>query len=114
MKTIAMENGDIALSGGSCTTLSGAYAARQRLVNSLCLDRGSWFLGPDAGISWFDIYNNKSASERMVRAGVTRVLKGDVEVTAVNSIDISFDRGTRTIQVDFSVNTIHGVIEGVI
>lgn len=112
MKTLQMVNGDLVFSNSSFVYISDSEAIKQRLENALRLDRGSWFFNPEIGIPWLEIYNKKAVSERLIRSHIERILKSDPEVSAINRIDISFDRKLRKIEVVFEVETIYGPTTG--
>jgi len=112
MKTLQMADGDIVFSNGSFVYISDSETIKQRLENTLRLDKGSWFFNPEIGIPWFEIYNKKAVSERLIRSHVERILKTDPEVTTINRLDISFDRKLRKISIIFEVETIYGPTTG--
>lgn len=112
MITWMMQEGDIIFQNGRPVVLTGNECLRQRLINSLKLDRGGWFFDPDKGIPWMDIYNNKNVTERLVRSHIQRVLQEDKEIVKVNSINIDLDRESRTLIINFEVESIYGVVRG--
>jgi hypothetical protein len=114
MKTFQIIDGDLVMSGGRFFEITGAAACRQRIELSIRLDRESWFLNPDAGIDWWGIYDAKYVSDRLIRSEIERVLLADEEVTAIESLDISFDNDQRKITIKFKVSTIYGTISGAV
>ncbi|MEW6525094.1 MAG: hypothetical protein AB1444_00335 [Spirochaetota bacterium] len=112
MITWEMQDGDIVLQKGCPVILTENECLRQRLVNKIKLDKGGWFFDPDRGIPWIDIYNNKNVTERLVRSHIQRVLQEDAEVTKVRSINIDFDRASRTLIIYFEVESKYGVVRG--
>lgn len=114
MKTVKLSDGDLVIASGKPVWLEAAECARQRLINKLRLDKASWFLGPDGGIPWLTIYQQKSVSERLIRSSAQEVLEGDDEVSSVDSITVDFNRSTRRISVAFTASTIWGEVSGTI
>jgi hypothetical protein len=114
MKTFQLIDGDRVISGGRFVELNGAAACRQRIELSLRLDLASWFLNPDAGIDWWGIYDAKYVSDRLIRSEIERVLLADEEVTAIESLDISFDNNQRKVTITFKVATIYGTVSGAV
>ena len=112
MKTLKMIDGDTVIENGGTVYIEKKEAVRQRLMNKLRLDKGSWFLNKEIGFPWFEIYNNKSVAERLIRSNAEDILKADPEVTKLTSLEISFDRAERKIKISFEVNTIYGTVEG--
>lgn len=112
MITWKMLDGDIVIQNGRPVTIRGNECLRQRLVNKIKLDKGGWYFDPDRGIPWMDIYNSKNVTERLVRSHIQRVLQEDAEVTKVNSITIDLDRTSRTLIIDFEIESIYGVVRG--
>ncbi len=112
MKTLKLVNGDLCYENDSFVLIDGKDAVRQRLINAIKLDKGSWFFDPDKGIPWFEIYNKKAVSERLIRSNIEKILKADSEVESVDSLVVSFDRATRMISVTFEVTTIYGKTGG--
>lgn len=112
MKTLQILEGDLVIDSGAPVLLTGNEAVRQRLMNALRLDKGSWYFNPDRGIPWFEIYNKKSVSERLIRSNVERILKADAEVTNIVSLDVTFNRSLRKIEISFEVETKYGTTGG--
>ena len=112
MKTVKMTEGDILIETGRTEWLEEKECVRQRLMHALKLDKGSWFLGPDGGINWFSIYQQKALSEKLIRSNVERILKADTEVSAVNYITLDYDNNERRLTVKFEVDTIYGTVGG--
>lgn len=110
MKTVKLTNRDLDLTGGKATLLTEQACCAQRLKNSIALDKGSWVLGPEGGIEWIEMMQQKTVSERLIRASVQSVLEKDSEVTGIAYVTINFTREERKLQIDFEVSTIYGTI----
>ena len=114
MKTLQILEGDMVIDSGVPVMLTGNDAVRQRLMNALRLDKGSWYFNPDSGIPWFEIYNKKSVSERLIRSNVEKILMADSEVTNVVSLRVTFNRELRKIEISFEVGTTYGTTGGAV
>ena len=114
MKTFTLENGDRVITNGVLGTLSKGECLAQRLKNAIGLDKSSWFLSPNKGIEWIEIFGNKSVSARAIYIKIRDILEADSEVVSINSINITFDRSKRNMSVVFSVNSIYGEVEGTV
>ena len=112
MKACKLLDKDIVIEKGRIAMVEDAECLSQRLGNAIKLDRGSWFLAPDKGVEWFDLLSTKPVSVRWLYFRINSILKNDSEVTAVNYIDISIDREKRRMKIDFSVNSIYGIVTG--
>lgn len=114
MKTWKMQDGDIVISDGRIIVIDGRDALRQRLMNALKLDRGGWYFDATRGIPWFNIYNGKYVNERYVRSQIQRVLASDSEVKNISYINIVFEKETRTLKIEFEVDSIYGSVGGMV
>lgn len=114
MKTFKLENGDRIITNGVAETISNGECLAQRLKNAIRLDKSSWFLSPDKGVEWLEIFGSKSVSARAIYTKIRDILEADSEVSSINSLDISFDRSERNMSVAFSVNSIYGEVEGTV
>lgn len=112
MKAFKIQNKDFILTTGRTETVEDRECLCQRLEHRLKLDNKSWYLGPEEGMPWFEIYNAKEISDRMVRANVEKILKADSEVIEIQSIEIEFSRPERHISLSFMVESIYGIVEG--
>jgi len=110
MKTVKLTSRDLDLTDGKATMLTAKACCAQRLKNAIALDKGSWFLGPEGGIEWIEMMQNKTVSERLIRASVQSVLEKDEEVNGIAYVTINFTRSERKLLIDFEVSTIYGAI----
>lgn len=112
MTTLALINGDLTLA-----KISGADALKQRIKNRLALYLGEWYLEPSAGIDWFSA--SKSSSE-FIKNLILKELRKEEHITKINSVEVSqfenlSDRTSgrsRFAGVNYSVNTVFGVLNG--
>ncbi|PJZ49219.1 hypothetical protein [Leptospira saintgironsiae] len=123
MKTLKVINNDLVYieSEGSADTnpnrgrlvmLEGLDALRQILGNRLRMHLGEWYLAPEAGVDWFGLVDEKSFFRPGFLAAIKKAILGEPAVTKIISLDASFDRKTRTVTVEFEVESNLGIVSG--
>lgn len=117
MVTLALAAKDLQL-----TRISNATALKQRIQNRLALFVGEWFLESTAGVDWFSVLgkSNVAAIEALVRKELAReeniVSINSVSVVLVNDVETSRDLSLPigTALVNYEVNSVYGVLRGVV
>lgn len=121
MKTVMLEDGDIALRQGSPVMISGADALKQRAENRLRLFLGEFSLASDSGVDWFRITSRKYPEKEIEKAVRSELLK-DSEILTVESVLIqSADTSEkasllniplRAASVSYFCKTVYGELRG--
>lgn len=102
---------DFVMENGTFVTIQNGACMAQRLNHELKLDKGTWFFDTSKGFPWFEICQKKEVSSRLVDSNTRSILSADDEVTGINSIDVSLDRETRDLTLDFNVSSEYGDVE---
>ena len=104
-------NHDLLVSGIDLVLVEGAEQVRQQLLIKLKLWRGEWFLDTEFGTP----YLQQILGKQLTMSGAIVALRKSIMevqgVTQITSFDYQFDRANRTIKVQFTANTPHGIIE---
>lgn len=87
-------------------------AIRQAVNVHLLLFRGEWFLDTSAGVPWFDRILVKSPNLKAIEAVFRSEIESVSGVTRVTAIDLTFDRSSRRLRVNWSASTDLGEIAG--
>ena len=112
MRDIALDtNHDLLVTGIDLALVDGAEQVRQQLLIKLKLWQGEWFLDTEFGTP----YLQQILGKQLTMSGAIVALRKSIlevqGVTQITTFDYQFDRATRTIKIQFTVNTPHGLIE---
>ena len=112
MRDIALDtNHDLLVTGIDLVLVDGAEQVRQQLLIKLKLWRGEWFLDTEFGTPYLQQILGKQLT---MSGAIVALRKSILEVRGVTQImgfDYQFDRASRTIKVQFTVNTPYGIVE---
>lgn len=101
--------GDIYLDGtGDFVRVDGAEAVRIAIDNRLSLQRGEWFLDTADGFPWYEDVLTGRPSGPAIREAVRKVLLDTPGVAEVVSLTVTADNATRTLDIDFVVQSDDG------
>ena len=104
-------NHDLMVTGIDLVLVDGAEQVRQQLLIKLKLWQGEWFLDTEFGTP----YLQQILGKQLTMSGAIVALRKSIlevqGVTQIMSFDYQFDRANRTIKVQFTVNTPHGIVE---
>lgn len=94
-------DGDIDLSDGrSFAWVADVPAIAQHCKFRLQQVKGEWMLNIEAGLDWFGEVFGLGITDGQVEAEVRRVLEGTPGVASVYSVDITRNRGIRSISLE--------------
>lgn len=103
-------DGDLELFGSDLSWVDGSERVRQQLQIKLKLWQGEWFLNTAFGTPYLE----KILGKEITLNGALAALKESIsQVNGVEEIEqfsYDFDRKTRQLIVDFSVNTPYGLV----
>ena len=112
MRDIALDtNHDLLVSGIDLVLVDGAEQVRQQLLIKLKLWQGEWFLDTEFGTPYLQHILGKQLTMSGAIVALRKSIMEVQGVTQITSFDYQFDRATRTIKIQFTVNTPHGLIE---
>ena len=119
MKTLELSNTDLKISNHNFVVLDDRNTLKQRIQNRLSLFLGEYSLEPNLGIDWLSFMTLRPDVEAIKKA-VRSELLSDTEITGINSLEIividtpekevQYNKPRRTSIIEYSVNTIYGVI----
>lgn len=103
MTTIKLDtNGDLAIENGSFVLLSDLVAeTSQRLQIKFRFFLGEWSLDPRVGFPLFEKILVKAPDLGEIRRLIRETLLGDPAVDSIATLDLDFDRASRTLSVSF-------------
>lgn len=113
MKTLDIENNDLVYENGNLVMATGIDAIKIIMANRLKLWLGEWSLAPNSGVDWLGLMNQSNAVDpvRRIEAALRDAILADSRITKISSMDISFDRSTRTISATIGMITDGEAIE---
>jgi hypothetical protein len=92
-------SGDLQVTAGRLSVVTGQSAVAQRLSIRLRLFRGDWFLNALEGVPYHDQVLPKGASAAVRREVIRRVIATMAGVQRVVSLDLQLDAAARSLQV---------------
>lgn len=95
--------GDLDLTAGTPSLVTGVSAIQQQIRIALRLFKGEWFLSPLEGIPYFDSVLQKNVRPSSVASLFRRALMKVPGVLEVLRLDPSLDPSTRKLTLDFEV-----------
>lgn len=110
--SVATMNGELVFSFGRLRMVRGREAIRQSAECRLRTFRGEWFLDANLGVPWVERVLGRKASAAPVRAIVREELLAIQGVVGLRSLNVRFDRATRTMAIDFILQTATGDVAG--
>lgn len=108
MTTLEIVDNDITFN-----MISAENCMKQRIINRLKLFLSEWFLSEEEGVDWFSVLETR-VSINYITSIIRRELEKDEEVHNVNDINIIANNVTRQASIEFEVDSIYGVIRGVL
>jgi hypothetical protein len=96
---------DLKVSGGDLSVVDGLNAIRQDLIQSLQLFEKEWFLDLQAGLPYWDQIFEKGADTAILKRLYQDVIEARRGVKLVKELNLRIDQSTRTLYVDFVVDT---------
>lgn len=108
--------GDITGGFGGNNVASGAAAVAQKLRSRLYLNRGEWFLDPDAGTPWLPlpdlldkpILGSMPADIGYAERTIKKIILETPDVTTITDFSLDFNSVTRKLQFSASGTTVDG------
>ena len=110
--TIKVENGEMVFANTTFTEITGVEAYAQRLENRIGLMLNDWFVTPGSGINWFEMLQAKPVRTDRITDVVRKELLLDEGVLRVDELNVSFDKVTRELSIDFVAATDLGLVTG--
>ena len=104
------DNGDLIIANGSPIWIDGKDAITQHLRSRLRAFAGEWFLDESVGVPWYRDVLVKNPQFSVVAAAIKKAILETPGVVALQSFKLDFV-ATRTLTLDFSVDTIDGVVD---
>lgn len=98
-------NGDLDYSTGTLVFLEDTEAIRQAVLTRLQFFKGEWFLFPDQGLPWFQSILIKNPNANVLNSVFRTAILGVAGVASLTKLDLTFDRGTRKLTVNFAAMT---------
>ena len=109
MRTLALDpvTGDLAITAGRPSIVSGSAAVAQRLRMRLGLWQGEWSLDTAIGFPWRRIYG-VPGTERLAETLLRQAITSCPGVKTLDRFTFTLNRSTRRASLTFAVTTITG------
>lgn len=101
---------DIDLKSGDLFLTDPIEATRQHLIANLRGFKSEWFLDLDSGVPYYQDILIKNPNVRIVESIFKEAIINTIGVIELTSFELTFDTATRTLILDFSVNTFDGEV----
>jgi hypothetical protein len=105
--------GDLAISSGSISQITGLFEVRQRVRIRVEKQLGEWRYNTGSGIPWFTFGDVNgilgSKNKSVATAKIVEVVSGTDGVTGVKVVQSRFDTVTRELVVQIEISTVYGV-----
>ena len=98
-------------SRSSLSVATGLEDVRQRVVETLKLWRGEWFLDTTRGVPYTDEIFRRPAVAGLISSAISSRIRAVDAVTGVPSVTSSFDPATRLYSLQARVSTAEGSFE---
>lgn len=105
------DDGDIEIGMNKFSLVTGRAEIRQRLIQALRTFFGEDFTDLTKGLPWFQVVFEKTTPPEQIDAAIKNEIlsvTGVISLTRYEPLDL--DVATRTLAVDFEVNTVFGAI----
>lgn len=97
---LAQATNDLFLAGdGNLATVTDAEAVGQHVRQRLQTYSAEWFLDTSAGVPWLDQILGKGYDPALAEAVVKAEILDTDQVTGIEGFSVSFDRGTRGLNI---------------
>ena len=105
--------GDLAISSGSISQITGLFEVRQRVRIRVEKQLGEWRYNTGSGIPWFTFGDVNgilgSKNKSVATAKIVEVVSSTDGVTGVKVVQSRFDTVTRELVVQLEISTVYGV-----
>lgn len=96
--------------GSDAVIVTGKEALQQRIKVVLLFFFGEWFLDKSLGVDWFGTALVKSPNMELVDNMIIGAILEDPEVETLLAYTSTFDKGNRSLTIEFTLQTAHGEI----
>ena len=103
-------SGDLDLQDYDLVGVGGIDEVQQHLTVGLRLFRGEWYLDEAAGVPYYRDVLVGAPNIRLVESLFRIEIMSTPEVERLNSFEMEYDRGARTLEVDFTCTTSEGEV----
>ena len=105
-----MGTGDLALKGGDLVLIDNAERVVQQVLISLREWLGEWFLNTRDGVPYLEYILVKNPNETHIRQVLSDAILAVEGVSAITSMDFTFNRVLRVLTVEYEATTIYGTV----
>jgi hypothetical protein len=102
---------DVIFQANTIDTISGQDAVVQRIRNRIALWSGEFFINPDDGFDWLDVFN-ANPRPRGLEDALKLYIEADEYIIQVLEIRATVDRANRKSEIYFEALTNGGIIDG--
>lgn len=115
MKSIAIDPStkDLIMSGNKFTLNNSSNSLSQNISNNVRIWLGEWFADLTIGINYLEFENGRWSDEQIRFHCINQITKNQY-VLAVTKLDVSRVRSTGKITLDWEVQTVQGIVAGVV
>lgn len=109
MKTIQITDDSIVVQNGRPVILTGIEAIKQKVKLRLRMFLGEWFLDISQGVGWIQNIFIKNPDMVIVNTLIKKAILETEGVEGLISFDLSINKQTRTLTVNFKAQTVYGI-----
>jgi hypothetical protein len=99
---------DMKLTGGDISIVTLDAAIRQRLLQTLRLFLGEWFLDTSAGVPYYQSILVKNPNLDVVQASIKNAILSTPGITELLSFNFNYDAVQRKVTMDFDAKSTNG------
>ena len=101
---------DLKIVNGDLSLADGDAAIRQRLLLSLQLFLGEWFLDTTKGVPYYQFILVKNPNLDLVEATIKNVILSCPGIVELTDFEFGYNNGLRTLSVNFDAKSTNGTI----
>lgn len=115
LRELALDtDGDLLIQNGQLVFLTGAAAVAQRIQTRLRSLLGDWVFDRNVGTPWLERILTGEPRLDIARGILAQRIRDSQGVSRLLSLDLSVDRATRVLTVDFRAVTTDGEVSGAV
>lgn len=103
-------SGDLEITSGDLSLTEGEDTIKQHIMNILKSFKGEWFLDITSGIPYYSSVFKKNPNPQTLDFIFKDAIANAAGVKELTFFDLTLDRSTRKLKLEFAVDTIEGNI----
>ena len=105
MKDLELDgSGDLVVEDNNLAKISDVDELRQRILLTLKINKGEWFLNQNLGVPWIETLREPDAKDKIQRE-VAKVLTSFDEVQEITRLETEYSGEDRKLELEFELAT---------